>query len=420
MQIRDMALDKLIPYARNPRKNNHAIDKMASAILEFGFRVPVLAKSNGEVIDGHLRIKAAQKLALATVPVVICDDLSEAKIKALRLNINRMAELADWDDDLLKLELEELKEMDFDIDLLGFDNLDELMPQPENEGNTDPDEIPEVPQNIHGVKRGDIWQLGEHRLMCGDSTSNDDVLELMGDLKAELCFTSPPYADQREYNGGKQLSTEHLSTFISAAASICNIFAVNLGISRKNNEVNTYWDDYIKQARSSGLKLLSWNVWNKQGFGLHVGNATAMFGIEHEWIIVFGEFKRLKKTVENKHKSGSKTTTIRMPDGRTKHDENPGASHRQLGTIWSGDVYRGQDGFPHPAMFPVDLPIAYIEACTDDGDIVYEPFCGSGSTLIACEKTGRKCVGMEIDEHYCSVIIERWQNFTGRKAEKLA
>lgn len=121
-----MALDKLIPYARNPRKNNHAIDKMASAILEFGFRVPILAKSNGEVIDGHLRIKAAQKLALATVPVVICDDLSEAKIKALRLNINRMAELADWDDDLLKLEIEELKEMDFDIDLLGFDKLPEF------------------------------------------------------------------------------------------------------------------------------------------------------------------------------------------------------------------------------------------------------------------------------------------------------
>ena len=126
MQITDFDLDKLIPYARNPRKNNHAIDKMASAILEFGFRVPILAKSNGEVIDGHLRIKAAQKLSLATVPVVICDDLSEAKIKALRLNINRMAELADWDDDLLKLEIEELKEMDFDIDLLGFDKLPEF------------------------------------------------------------------------------------------------------------------------------------------------------------------------------------------------------------------------------------------------------------------------------------------------------
>ncbi len=126
MQITDFDLDKLIPYARNPRKNNHAIDKMASAILEFGFRVPILAKSSGEVIDGHLRIKAAQKLSLATVPVVICDDLSEAKIKALRLNINRMAELADWDDDLLKLEIEELKEMDFDIDLLGFDKLPEF------------------------------------------------------------------------------------------------------------------------------------------------------------------------------------------------------------------------------------------------------------------------------------------------------
>jgi len=140
MQITDFDLDKLIPYARNPRKNNHAIDKMASAILEFGFRVPILAKSNGEVIDGHLRIKAAQKLALATVPVVICDDLSEAKIKALRLNINRMAELADWDEDLLKLEIEELKEMDFDLDLLGFDSLPEFepdIPDDDDEKNLD-------------------------------------------------------------------------------------------------------------------------------------------------------------------------------------------------------------------------------------------------------------------------------------------
>lgn len=126
MKITDFDLDKLIPYARNPRKNNHAIDKMASSILEFGFRVPILAKSSGEVIDGHLRLKAAQKLALATVPVIICDDLSDVKIKALRLNINRMAELADWDDELLKLEIDEIKEMDFDLDLLGFDKLPEF------------------------------------------------------------------------------------------------------------------------------------------------------------------------------------------------------------------------------------------------------------------------------------------------------
>ena len=140
MQITDFDLDKLIPYARNPRKNNHAIDKMASAILEFGFRVPILAKSNGEVIDGHLRIKAAQKLALATVPVVICDDLSDVKIKALRLNINRMAELADWDDELLKLEIAELKDLNFDIDILGLDVLPDFeadLPGDDDEKNID-------------------------------------------------------------------------------------------------------------------------------------------------------------------------------------------------------------------------------------------------------------------------------------------
>lgn len=413
MEVREIDIELLIPDPDNERLHDKKnLAAIRGSIKQFGIVEPlVVREQNNIVLGGNGRLQVLKEMGFKTVPIHYVN-LDDHKAAALRAALNRTSELASWDTDKLSQTLKDLVEVNFDIADIGFG--DEFLKEEPVAGLTDPDSVPENVETR--CKPGDLWILGNHRLLCGDSTNVQHVERLMGGQKAELCFTSPPYADQREYNGGKELSTEYLATFIRAAASSCDIFAVNLGISRKDNEVNTYWDDYIKEARDCGLKFLSWNVWNKQGFGMHVGNATAMFGIEHEWILVFGEFKRLRKTVENKHKTGSKTTTIRMPDGSTKHDANPGASHRQLGTIWSGDVYRGQDGFPHPAMFPVALPEAYIEACTSSNENVYEPFTGSGSTLIACEKTNRKCYGMEIDPKYCDVIIERWEKFTGQKA----
>lgn len=174
-------ITRLIEYARNPRKNDHAVDKIASAIKEFGFRIPVVAKSDGLVIDGHLRLKAAKKLGLTEIPVILADDMTETQIKAFRISVNRMAEFAEWDNELLALEFAELKDMDFDLDLTGFtaDEIAALMPEQIEPGLTDEDAVPEVPEVSITVK-GDVWVLGKHRLMCGDSTSIDAVEKLTG------------------------------------------------------------------------------------------------------------------------------------------------------------------------------------------------------------------------------------------------
>jgi DNA modification methylase len=238
---------------------------------------------------------------------------------------------------------------------------------------------------------------------------------------AEICFTSPPYADQREYNGDKDLSTQHIATFIRSAYGKVNYFVVNLGYSRKDQEVNLYWEDYTQEAKNCGLKLLSWNIWDRSGFGYTVGQATAMFTIDHEWIFVFGnKAKELNKTVENKQSGVAKKGTIRQKNGETTAVFTETHSHRQIGTIIRCDVarYKGGD-HTHPAMFPVELAETYIESMTGNKDIVYEPFCGSGTTMIACEKLGRTNFSMELDPKYCDVIVKRWEDFTGKKAELL-
>jgi DNA modification methylase len=284
---------------------------------------------------------------------------------------------------------------------------------------SDEDEVPDSAQVEPITKLGDLYLLGNHRLLCGDSTSIDAVEKLMNGEKAEMCFTSPPYADQREYNGEKELSTEHLATFIRAAYGNVNYFAVNLGYSRKNGEVNPYWDDYIKEAKNCGLKLLSWNIWDR-GSPYSIGQQTAMFPIEHEWIFVFGtSIKDLNTTVANKHAGGKGAVSNREADGTLKRKKPPVIrDFRELGTIVRTDVDKTHE-IDHPAKFPVEFAEAYIEACTDINQNVYEPFGGSGSTLIACEKTNRRCFMMELDPHYCDVIIARWEKYTGKKAELL-
>ena len=195
MTLEYWPLEKFIPYARNPRKNDQAVEQIAAAIKEFGFRVPVVAKSDGTIVDGHLRLKAAQRLKMQIVPVINADDMTEAQIKAFRISVNRMAELAEWDMDLLKLELEELKDMDFDLTLTGLedDTITGLLNSIEgNDGIADPDEVPETPAEPI-TKPGDLYILGRHRLLCGVSTNITDVERLMDGKRADMVFTDPPY-----------------------------------------------------------------------------------------------------------------------------------------------------------------------------------------------------------------------------------
>ena len=193
LKFKTFKIVDLIEYARNPRKNDAVVDKMVGCIKEFGFRIPIVAKSDGTVVDGHLRLKAARKLGLEEVPVVIADDLSEAQIKAFRLIANQSANWAEWDEELLKLELEELKEMNFDLGLTGFDldEISEILKTDESTSELDEEEPLQEPKIVS--KLGDLWILGNHRLLCGNSTNESDVRKLMDDQLADVVFTDPPY-----------------------------------------------------------------------------------------------------------------------------------------------------------------------------------------------------------------------------------
>lgn len=418
-EVHQVAIDeiKLNPKNRNKHPKDQ-IERLCNIIKYQGFRNPlIISNRSGVLVAGHGRLLAAKKLKLKTVPVTYQDFDSEEQEIAAGVSDNAIALWADLDLEGINTDIPDLGP-DFDIDLLGIKNF--KIDIAENEGLTDPDSVPDTPKESP-VCRGELFRLGSHRLLCGDSTSITDVERLMNGKKAEICFTSPPYSDQREYSGEVELSVEKIKSFIRACFSQCNYLVVNLGYSRKNGEVDQYWDDYIKEAKDCGLKLLSWNIWNKKECG-SIGNQTAMFGISHEWIFVFGSStKELNKTVENKYSGDfSNHNSTRQKDGTVKKgkDRTVG-SHSQLKTIYECYPQKARDCIDHPARFPIDFPVGYIEAMTNISDIVYEPFCGSGTTLIACEKLNRRCFGMEIDPHYCSVILDRWSAFTGKDPVRL-
>ena len=427
LEIKYKPLADLIPYARNSRTHSEAqVKQIASSIREFGFNSPILISTGNDIVAGHGRALAAEKLGLELVPTIELGHLSDTQRRAYVIADNRLAENAGWDSQMLAIEIDELAGCGFDMDLLGFEDFNDIginledsedIKNEGNEGLTDPDGIPEVEKNLFQVKRGDVWQLGNHRLMCGDSTESMDIERLLNGTRVDFCFTSPPYSDQRDYNGGKDLSVKKIAHFLKAP---CDLFAVNLGLQRKDREIFPYWDDYISAAKQYGHKFLSWNIWNKGEAG-SIGNQTAMFAITHEWIFVFGKYKKLNDTYENKSNGKmANHTGNRQKDGSIKKSKDCVIkSHSNLPTIYNCTPQKARDDIDHPARFPVEFAEGYISACTDKNGSVYEPFTGSGSTLIACEKTGRKCYGMELDEHYCSVIIKRWQDYTGKVAVKI-
>ena len=276
------------------------------------------------------------------------------------------------------------------------------------------------------MQRGEIVQLGLHRLMCGDSTNPDDVAKLMEDNHAKILFTSPPYCDIRDYKG-HNVSIEHLAKFIPVMKDYVDVMCVNLGIKRKDFEVIRYWDKYIEEANSCGLKLLSWNVWDKT-FPGGICQQKAMFPTRHEFIFVFGEkvFK-LNRTIPKRVVINNRTTVLRrQSDGSLRRESvnpNNDEPNKPLESVVAVIAERGPIRSKHPAVMPVKLPVEYIKAMTSEGDCVIDCFAGSGTTLIACEQTNRRCLAMEISEEYCDVIIERYEDFvnnhTAKRCDKL-
>lgn len=394
MQIQNKKIDELKPYARNPRKNDGAVDSVAKSIQEFGFKVPIIIDANGEIIAGHTRLKAAKKLGLQEVPCIVADDLTPEQIKAFRLVDNKTAELAEWDFDALSLELEEL-------DLSGFD-LDWGLP--ENAGDrVVEDDPPEVDEHEQLCKPGDIWLLGEHRLICGDSTDREVIEKLFGGEEADLCVTDPPYNVDLG-NGGSQdearkrhrrvdgkiimndnMGDAEFLDFLTRAFSILNDH-LKSGCSFYVFHADNEGLNFRLALKRAGLQLRQTLIWKKSAFTL--GRQ------DYQWIhepILYG------------WKDGSAHRWY---------------SNRAQATVLEFD--RPSKSREHPTMKPIAL-IAYIVGNSSErGDIVFDGFGGSGSTLIACEQLGRKCYTVELDPRYADVIIKRWEQFTGRAAVKEA
>ena len=423
LEIVYLSPDELTPYEANTRRHNpEDIDQIKESILADGFNDPIAVWGEKNIIvEGHGRQIAAKELGLERVPCIRLDHLTDTQRREYAIRHNRTAELSAWDfgkleEEIAALEIEgvDLSGLEFEFDSVQDDFTDAKT-------EFEQDEIPDAPEEAI-TKRGDIWQLGNHILMCGDSTDANDIAKLMNGEKAKMLFTSPPYSDMREYEGGKDLSVSNLAQFISAYRPYTDYQCVNLGIQRKNNDIYEYWNEYIRIARESGYKMLAWNVWDK-GITGNIGQAAAFFPLRHEWVFVFGTvFFEINLTMEKKEASitdnpGRKTK--RNKDGTVSEHTTGDTSkpYKQMESVlFCHPVLDNKIRSLHPATFPVDLPGEYIKAMTQKDDIVIEPFGGSGTTLIACEELGRMCRIMELEPKYVDVIIQRWENLTGDRA----
>lgn len=416
-------IDSLIPYARNSRTHSEEqVAQIAASMREWGWTNPVLIDEDGGIIAGHGRILAARKLGLKEVPVMVAAGWTEAQKRAYVIADNQLALNAGWDTEMLSAELRGLDEDGFDLGLLGFSDLAPLMAEP-NDGLTDPDEVPEAPEQPVTVE-GDVWLLGKHRLVCGDSTSPDVIDKLMSGERADLLFTSPPYAQQRDYGVAKEKVSDWdaLMQGVFAAAPVKDgaQLLVNLGLVHREGEWLAYWDAWIAWMRNAGWRRFGWYVWD-QGPGLP-GDWNGRLAPSHEFIFHFNrEARRANKTVESKH-GGAVIGGggLRGKDGIVHQKTGAGktsGSHRIPDSVFRVMRHKGKvKGGAHPAVFPVALVEEAIDAFTKRGDVLFEPFCGSGTQIIAAEKMERRCFASEIDPTYCDVAVRRWQLFTGEEA----
>jgi DNA modification methylase len=378
MQINEIEVSKLIPYANNSRTHDDAqVAQIASSIKEFGFRNPILVDGLG-IIAGHGRLMAARKLGLDKVPTIDCSDMTETQKKAYIIADNKLALNSGWDTNLLSLELEQLDKDGFNLELIGFDSkeLDALLAPEVVEGLTDEDAVPDVPEEPK-TKLGDIYILGNHRLMCGDSTSIDAVEKLMDGQLADMVFTDPPYGV--DYQGIHNDSRDGLEELLR------NVFA-----------------NYI---------LIS-----KSGASIYCFHSDKCADVFHKVFREFFHFSSMIIWAKN-------SLTLSQTDYQSQHEPclygwmNNGShswySDRKQTSIWQFDKERVVG---HTTPKPISLVEKAINNSSKSGDLIIDLFGGSGSTLIACEKIGRNARLMELDPKYCDVIVKRWEDFTGKKA----
>lgn len=400
MQIIYKKIDELIPYENNPRHNDQAVDMVAASIKEFGFKVPVIIDSKNIIVAGHTRIKAAKKLDITEVPCIIADDLTPEQAKAFRLADNKTGESSSWDFDLLALEFEGIDDL-----FTGFD-MKEIEEITLHRGRVEEDDYDIEPPAEPKAKLGDIYQLGNHRLMCGDSTKKENI-EKLCDEDIKCVFTSPPYnmAGGMYDNYDDNMASEEYVNF--------NIQVVETFIDKLDGFV--FWNisynmnsryEFIKIANRimEKLNFRELIIWDKKK-GIPVLSEAALTrtyediflydNLKENEVELFGLYDNNRKLVYNKRKNAV------------------------IPNYWEITVPSKTQIESHKAIYPVMLPAKGIQLTTEKGDAVYDPFGGSGSTLIACEQLDRKCYMMELDPKYVDVIIDRWETFTGRQAEKI-
>jgi DNA modification methylase len=385
---------KLVPYARNARTHSEEqVAQIAASIVEFGFTNPILAGSDGVIVAGHGRLAAAQKLGLDTVPVVVLDHLTPTQRRALIIADNRIAENAGWDDAMLRIELQSLQEDGFNLDITGFDAdaLAEIMAGEETtvDGQTDDDAVPEVPATPIS-RPGDVWELGNHRLVCGDATDPKSYELLMADAQADMVFTDPPYnvdyansAKDKMRGKDRPILNDNLGDgfydfLLAALTPMLERCAGATYIAMSSSELDT-----LQQAfRAAGGKWSTFIIWAKNTFTL----GRADYQRQYEPIL-YG-----------------------WPEGENRH----WCGDRDQGDVWN--IKKPQKNDLHPTMKPVELVERAIRNSSRPGDIVLDPFGGSGTTLIAAEKTGRIGWLIELDPKYVDVIVRRWQDWSGQDA----
>lgn len=397
LKIEYVDINSIKPYENNPRHNEEAIPYVMESIKEFGFKNPIIIDKNNVIIAGHTRLESAKRLGMKEVPIIHADDLTEEQVKAFRLADNKVSEKAEWDLDILQEELDNFETIDmsdfgFDIDL-----------DIEEETEIIEDEVPEVPEEPK-AKLGDIYQLGNHRLMCGDSTKEEDVAKLMNGKKADMVFTDPPYGMNldTDWSGAKSKLQFYQEKGCKGSGNKYERvigdnedFKPELVATIFNNfdyckEIFVWGADYYPELLKD-YKLGNMFVWDKRSNDDtnidYVEQSDKMFGSQFElcWS-------------KNKHR-------------------------KQIARVkWAG-IFGTEKEFDkkrvHPTQKPTTLSSWFIDKYSKENDLIVDIYGGSGSTLIACEQLNRKCYMMELDPHYIDVIIQRWENFTGEKAIKI-
>lgn len=383
LEVISKSIDEITPYINNPRNNDQAVDAVANSIKEFGWQQPIVVDKNMVIIVGHTRYKAAKKLKLDKVPVVVAANLTDEQAKAYRLADNKVGELADWNDDLLSDELAGID--DIDMSDFGFDELDDHAELEDAKDDDFDEEPPEEPKS----KMGQVFQLGRHRLMCGDSTKPEDVKTLMGGYKADLLLTDPPYnvgytgkqASKMTIKNDRQ-SDDDFYQFLSSVFQ-------NAKENMKSGAAYYVWYASAEAANfnlalnNNGLKVREELIWEK--------NQMVLGRQDYQW----------------QHEP--------CLYGWNENGSHAWYSDRKQTTILRFDKPQRSD--LHPTMKPIPLFDYQIKNSTKSGDIVMDLFGGSGTSIMACEQDGRTCYTMEFDPKYVDVIINRWEQFTGEKAK---